>query len=55
MGTLEANETIKFIFGKDEHILQRKILIFEGYNNKIKVMKTRILRRIALLVEKIKK
>ena len=55
MGTLEANETIKFIFEKDEQILQRKILIFEGYNNKIKVMKTRILRRIALLVEKIKK
>ena len=41
MGTLEANETIKFILGKDEQILQRKIIIFDGYDNKIKIMKTR--------------
>jgi adenylyltransferase/sulfurtransferase len=41
MGTLQANEAIKFILGKDEQILQRKILIFDGYDNKVKVMKTR--------------
>ena len=41
IGTLEANETIKFILGKDEQILQRKIMIFDGYDNKVKVMKTR--------------
>lgn len=41
MGTLEANETIKFILGKDEQILQKKIIIFDGFDNKIKVMKTR--------------
>ena len=27
--------------GKDEQILQRKIIIFDGYDNKIKIMKTR--------------
>lgn len=41
MGTLEANEAIKFILGKDEQILQRKIFIFDGYDNKTKIMKTR--------------
>jgi len=41
MGTLEANEAIKFILGKDEQILQRKIIIFDGYDNRIKIMKTR--------------
>ena len=41
MGTLEANETIKFILGKDEQILQKKIIIFDGFDNKIKIMKTR--------------
>ena len=41
MGTLEANEAIKCILGKDEQILQRKIIIFDGYDNRIKIMKTR--------------
>ena len=41
IGTLEANETIKFILGKNEQILKRKIMIFDGYDNKIKIMKTR--------------
>ena len=41
IGTLEANETIKFILGKNEQILKKKILIFDGYDNKIKIMKTR--------------
>ena len=41
MGTLEANEAIKYILGKDEQILQRKIIIFDGYDNRIKIMKTR--------------
>ena len=41
MGTLEANETIKFILGKNEQILKRKIMIFDGYDNKVKIMKTR--------------
>lgn len=41
IGTLEANEAIKFILGKDEQILQRKIIIVDGYDNKFKIMKTR--------------
>ena len=41
IGTLEANECIKFILGKNEQILQRKILIFDGYDNRVKIMKTR--------------
>ena len=41
MGTLEANEAIKFILGKDDQILQRKIILFDGCDNRIKVMKTR--------------
>ena len=41
IGSLEANETIKFILGKDEQILQRKIIFFDGYDNRIKIMKTR--------------
>ena len=41
MGTLEANEAIKFILGKDEQILQRKIFFFDGYDNRVKIMKTR--------------
>ena len=41
IGTLEANETIKFILGKNEQILKRKIMIFDGYDNKVKIMKTR--------------
>ena len=41
MGTLEANETIKFILGKNEQILKRKIMIFDGYDNKVKIVKTR--------------
>ena len=41
MGTLEANEAIKFILGKNEQILKRKIMIFDGYDNKVKIMKTR--------------
>ena len=41
IGTLQANEAIKFILGKDEQILQKKMIIFDGYDNKIKVMKTR--------------
>ena len=41
IGTLEANEAIKFILGKNEQILKRKILIFDGYDDKVKIMKTR--------------
>ena len=41
IGTLEANETIKFILGKNEQILKKKILIFDGFDNRIKIMKTR--------------
>ena len=41
IGTLEANEAIKFILGKNEQILKRKIMIFDGYDNKVKIMKTR--------------
>ena len=41
IGSLEANEAIKFILGKNEQILKRKILIFDGYDNKMKIMKTR--------------
>ena len=41
MGTLEANEAIKFILGKNEQILKRKIMIFDGYDDKVKIMKTR--------------
>ena len=41
IGTLEANEAIKLILGKNEQILKRKILIFDGYDDKVKIMKTR--------------
>ena len=41
MGTLQANEAIKFILGKNEQILKKKIMIFDGYDDKIKIMKTR--------------
>lgn len=44
IGSLEANEAIKYILGKNDQILQRKILIFDGYDNKIKVIKTRNFR-----------
>ena len=55
MRTLEANETIKFILGKDEQILQKKILIFDGYDNKIKVMKTRNFKDDCIVCGKNKK
>ena len=41
IGSLEANETIKFILGKNDQILKRKIMIFDGFDNKVKIMKTR--------------
>ena len=41
IGSLEANETIKFILGKNEQILKRKIMIFDEFDNKVKIMKTR--------------
>ena len=41
IGTLEANEAIKFLLKKNEQVLQRKIIFFDGYDNKIKIMKTR--------------
>ena len=41
IGTLEANETIKFILGKNEQVLKKKILIFDGFDNRVKIMKTR--------------
>ena len=41
IGTLEANETIKFILGKNEQILGRKIMIVDGFDDKVKIMKTR--------------
>ena len=41
IGTLEANETIKFILGKNEQVLKKKIFIFDGFDNRVKIMKTR--------------
>ena len=41
IGSLEANETIKFILGKNEQTLKKKILIFDGFDNRVKIMKTR--------------
>ena len=41
IGSLEANETIKIILGKNDQILKRKIMIFDGIDNKVKIMKTR--------------
>lgn len=41
IGTLEANEAIKLLLGNDEQILQRKVILLDGLDNKIKIMKTR--------------
>jgi adenylyltransferase/sulfurtransferase len=41
IGTMEANECIKFICGFKEQILKRKIVIFDGFDMRIKVFKCR--------------
>lgn len=41
MGSFEANEVIKFLLGKDDYLLKKKILIYDGLDNKVKIMKTR--------------
>jgi adenylyltransferase/sulfurtransferase len=41
IGTMEANECIKFICGFKEQILKRKIVIFDGFDMRIKVVKCR--------------
>ena len=44
MGSLEANEIIKFILGRDDNLLIKKIMIYDGLDNKVKIMKTRDIR-----------
>lgn len=44
IGSLEANEVLKFILGFDDNILKKKVLIYDGLDNKIKIMKTRDIR-----------
>ena len=44
MGSLEANEVIKFILGRDDNLLIKKIMIYDGLDNKVKIMKTRDIR-----------
>ena len=41
IGTLEANEAIKFLLGLNDNLLQKKMLIFDGLDLKFRTVKLR--------------